>query len=128
MSELNPKGTPVRIGGEEHGLLFTLNAVDDIQDKMGMPIDDAIDCLSDYRKAWKACKTILCSLLNDETERRKHYRQEYGAKSYTEEEVGWMVTEGDKYEILAAILKAYGAAVPEDEDPNPEGARQPGKN
>lgn len=122
MSDLNPKGTPVRIGGEEHSLLFTLNAVDDIQDRMDMPIDDAIDCLSDPRKAWKACKTILYSLLNDETERRKHYHQDREVKNYTEEEIGWMVTESDKYEVLTAILKAYGVAVPEDEDPNPESA------
>ena len=128
MSSLNPKGIPVRIGGEEHALLFTLNAVDDIQDRMDMPIDDVIDGLSDQRKAWKACKTILCSLLNDETERRKYYDREWEAKSYTEEEIGWMITESDKYEVLAGILKAYGAAVPEDEDPNPESAQQPGKS
>ena len=128
MSDLNPKGTPVKIGGEEHNLLFTLNAVDDIQDRMDMPIDDAIDCLTDYRKAWKACKTILCSLLNDETQRRKHYGQGQEARSYTEEEIGWMVLEADKYKILEAILKAYGAAVPENEDPNRESAQQPGKS
>ncbi len=128
MSGLNPKGIPVKISGEEHALLFTLNAVDDIQDRMDMPIDDVIDCLSDSRKAWKACKTILSSLLNDEAERKKYYNKQLEAKSYTEEEIGWMITEGDKYEILAAILKAYGAAVPEDEDPNRESARQPEKS
>ena len=75
-------------------------------------------------------KTILTCLLNDEQKRNKFYGEAKEAKAYTEEEVGWMVTETDKYVIIEAILKAYGVSLPEteEESPNAKSVQQPEKN
>ena len=127
MSDLRPRGISVRLNGEEHRLLFTLNAIDAIQDRLDMPVDEAIGLLTNPRRAWEACRAILCCLLNDEAARKRHYE---GAETgdYTEEEAGWMVDELNKYEVVVAILAAFGASVPEeedgDEDPNREGVQQ----
>ncbi len=130
MSDLRPKGVPVKIGGEEHNLLFTINAVDEIQDKLNVPIDEAFDSLTNPWEAWKALKTILTCLLNDEQKRNKFYGEAKEAKAYTEEEVGWLVTETDKYVIIEAILKAYGVSLPEteEESPNTQSVQQPEKS
>lgn len=120
MSDLRPKGTPLVLGGEKHSILFTLNAVDEIQDKADAAIDDVIDRLTNPREAWRACKTILCCLLNDESQRKKFYGEITETKTYTEDEVGWLVTEGNKYEVVTAILSAYGADLPETEDESPK--------
>lgn len=130
MSDLRPKGVPVKIGGEEHNLLFTINAVDEIQDRMNLPIDEVFDSLTNPWEAWKALKTMLACLLNDEQGRKKFYGEIQETKVYTEEEVGWMVLETDKYVIIEAMLRAYGVSLPEteEESPNMESVQQPEKS
>ena len=42
MSDLNPRGVDVVIGEEGRKLLFTINVIDEIQDRLNMPFLDAI--------------------------------------------------------------------------------------
>ena len=81
-------------------------------------------------EAWKALKTILTCLLNDEQKRNKFYGEVQEAKAYTEEEVGWMVLETDKYVIVEAVLRAYGVSLPEteEESPNAKSVQRPEKS
>ncbi len=129
MSDLRPEGIPVMIDGVERKILFTLNAVDSIQDRLGMSIDEAIDNLTVPRKANEVFKVMVSSLLNDEVERLDFKKQPHDLKKYTEKEAGWLITETNKYEMLGSILKAYGISLPEpeeeeDEAPNGQSVQQ----
>lgn len=127
MSDMRPEGVELEFDGQERRVLFTLNAVDGIQDRLGVPIGDAIDMLTDPREAKAAYRVILTVLLNDEVERLDYKGVPHSLKPYTEKEVGWLVAETDKYRVLEAILKAYGVSLPEPEEdgfPNQGSARQ----
>ncbi len=119
MSDLRPRGTPVAIDGEERHLLFTLNAIDEIQDHFDAPMSDVWDKLTDKRESEKTIRYLVCTLLNDEAAREQRNGKEL--KSYTEEEVGWAITIGNVNEIMMALLDAYGLSLPEpDEDDSPK--------
>lgn len=127
MSDMRPEGVRMEIDGQERRVLFTLNAVDSIQDRLGVPISEAVDMLTDPKKANEAYRVILTSLLNDEVERMDFRGVPHTLRAYTEKEVGWLVAETNKYEALEAILKAYGVSLPEPEDgapPNQGGAQR----
>ena len=119
MSDLRPRGTPVVIDGEERRLLFTLNAIDEIQDHFDAPMSDVWDKLTDKRESDKTIRYLICTLLNDEAAREQRNGKEL--KSYTEEEVGWGITVENVNEIMMALLDAYGLSLPEpDEDDSPK--------
>lgn len=119
MSDMRPEGVRMEIDGQERRVLFTLNAVDSIQDRLGVPIGEAIDMLTDPKTANEAYRVILTSLLNDEVERMDFKGMPHSLKAYTEKEVGWIVAETNKYGVLEAILKAYGVSLPEPEEGDP---------
>lgn len=127
MSDMRPEGIKMEFNGQERRVPFTLNAVDAIQDRLGVPIGDAVDMLTDPREANTAYRVILTALLNDEVERLDYRGTPHSLKAYTEKEVGWLVSETDKYRVLEAVLKAYGVSLPEpdgDDPPNRAGAWQ----
>lgn len=127
MSDLRPRGVKCEIGGQERNLLFTINAIDSIQEKCNAPLFDAIkyvamaasgkmdhDTLVQYR-------AIVTVLLNDEND---------GA--LTEKEVGKMITIENYRSVADRVLNAFGISMPdpdegddmeddeEDEHPNVE--------
>lgn len=125
MSDLNPHGVKIEIGGRERSLLFTLNVVDDIQDRCNMPLFDAVKGVAEFishnagdRESNNTFRNVLTALINGEP----------GAEPVSEKEVGDMVYLGNHTQIASAILEAYGISVPdpdededeEDEDPNVE--------
>lgn len=129
MGELNPKGTSIMLGGKERRLLFTLNAIDEIQERFGLPLEEAISQLTDMEKANGALKAIITILVNDEIERLSYKGKECSLKPLDEKEVGWMVTSQDRMDALMAVLKAYGGSLPEPgegESPNQESGQQDG--
>lgn len=119
MSDLRPKGIPVTIGGEERNFLFTLNAIDDIQDHFEMSLAEIISNLVDKELSYKTMRYIIMALLNDEAEREAAAGEDR-YKRVTEKEVGWLVTLENEATIVLALLEAYGYSLPkgEDEDPN----------
>ncbi len=112
MSDLNPKGVLVVLGGEERRLLFTLNAVDEIQDHYDCSLEEVIDRLTDKRESVKTLRYLVMALLNDEAERSG----KEGQKQYTEKEVGWLITQDNATEVTLAVLKAYGLSLPEPDE------------
>lgn len=120
MSDLKPKGVPLILGEEERHLLFTLNAVDEIQDHYGCALEEVMDRLTDKKESSKTLRYLVMALLNDEEERSG----KEGRKAYTEKEVGWLITQDNVIDVTVAILKAYGLSLPEPdgyESPNAEG-------
>ena len=106
MSDMNPKGELLVFGGETRYLLLSINAIAEIQDHYDMTLDEVVGMLTDKREAVKVLRTVVTILLNDEADRKK--REGYELKHYTEQEVGWLITQEDISEILLAVFRAYG--------------------
>lgn len=117
MSSLKPDGELLKIEGVERRVLFTLNAIEEIQEEFDASLEEVINALTDKREAAKTLKTVLSILLNDEAERKK----EKELKTYTPKEVGWLINEDNMQNAVIAVLKAYGMSLPEpDEFENPK--------
>lgn len=120
MSDLQPTGKILVIGGEERRLLFTLNVVDEVQDHYGCSLEEVIDRLTDKKESAKTLRYLTMTLLNDEAERSP----KAGLKTYTEKEAGWIITRDNVLEVTMAVLQAYGLSLPEPDEyasPNAEG-------
>lgn len=133
MGVLKQQGIPLTLGGREFQLLFTLNAIDAIQDAIqdasgGKNVVDALSAMfsDDQKEMAGAVKTVLAALLNDDVERWNWKHPEDKKDGVTEQEVGWMVDIDNLNDVRYAILKAYHISMPEpeeDADPNAQGSR-----
>ncbi|MDO4553707.1 MAG: hypothetical protein Q4B70_01010 [Lachnospiraceae bacterium] len=115
MSDLKPVGIPIQLGGEERRFLFTLNAMDELQSKYDMPMEEVINGLLDKKKSITALRDIVMVLINDEVRRKKH-DGENTREEFTLEEVGWMIHAENVTEITFAVLAAYGYSLPEPDE------------
>lgn len=119
MSDLRPKSTKITLGGEEYGLLFSIKAVDEIQDHFDMPILDLATVLSEPRKMYKNAAHILAVLinanidcLNDDGEKRPYTDEAYITKHFTT---------GEFRNATKKIFQAFIASAPEPgEDSDPQ--------
>jgi hypothetical protein len=127
MSNLKPTSVKINLGGEEYGLRFTLNAIDDIQDYFDIPISKMYDLMKDERKAFKSIKAILVILINENidcenenrTEKLPHVDARY---------IGRRMEVGNIAELSEAIANAFTGSAPlpdnEDDAPNVESEQQ----
>lgn len=122
MSDLRPTGVTVELGGEEHTLLFTINAIDEIQAQCNMPLNDAVGCVANAadgatdHETLTTYKTLLSVLLCA------------GGADVTPDEVGDMLNLENCRDIAFAVLRAYGVSAPEpdeDEDEDEEDDESP---
>lgn len=125
MSDINPRGVPVRICGEERCFLFTYAVIAEIQEEYDSDVLTAIKQMwmerrspGEYRA--KVLIDLVHKLLLDETEREKtlHGRD---LKMYTKRQVGWFLDQLNADDIVKGILEAWTASIPkpdEEEDPN----------
>ncbi len=125
MSDVRPKGIPIDFAGTERHLLFTLNAIDEIESQFQISVIDALGQMYEPDTQNKAIKEILFILLEDEVKREKFFNPDSVLKSVSEQEIGWMVNTLNRNEITFKILRAYGLSMPEmeEEDPNQEGGQ-----
>lgn len=113
MSVIKDGRYPVEIGGKTYHLLFSLNALDELQDKFG-GYDKLAEAMSQDNKDWiKNTKWLLAMLINEGAEE--------GEPEVTERQVGRMIHTGNITEIQEAMLKAFsvgtsGTAEPEAEE------------
>ena len=63
MSDLNPKPEKITINGVEYGIYFPLRAVDTIQDKFDIGINQMIPMFNDLRKRNKLLAFVLETLI-----------------------------------------------------------------
>lgn len=122
MSDLRPTGIPITLGGEQRNLLFTINAIDEVQSQTGKSMDDVIEELTDQKTSLQTLKLLVTVLINDEIRKERYYGRSE-AKEVTEEEVGWMLSQENIVEATAAVLRAYGYSLPEPDEfasPNAE--------
>lgn len=110
MSDLNPRGVGVVIGGEERKLLFTINAVDEIQDRLNMPFLDTMQYIAHIadgsllKEDLMIFRVILSVLISTRN------------KKISEVEVGDMIEFRERIPVSWKILEAYGISMPEPEE------------
>lgn len=114
MSDLRPVGVPVIIEGVERHMLFTLNVIDEVQEHYDKPLAEIINELMEKASAVKTMRYLTYALLEDEVQRKEAAGE--SLKHYSEKEIGWLITRENQEEILLVILKAYGLALPENEE------------
>ncbi len=119
MSDLRPKGTKIKLGKEEYGLRFTLNAIDDIQDHFDMAIEDLNKLFDDSKTRFKNLKYLLTLLINEDIDCVKDETGEE-IPHVDERYVGRHIDSNNMKEIMGTILRAFTASTPEvDEDEAP---------
>ncbi len=107
MSALQNGAYPITLNGKEYGLLFSLNALDAIQEKFGGydKLGEIFDRTS--KDLFKNVKWLFALLINE-----ARLADDENAELLTEERVGRMITAGNIGEIQNAIYAAFakGAA------------------
>jgi hypothetical protein len=114
MSDLKPTGAKIKLGDKEYTLLFDINAIDDIQDHLDIPISQLSDLLKDERKAYKVLKYLLTTLINEGID-----DAEKGEEHVTEKFVGRKITPGNMSELKNGILASFIGSTPEPTDDSP---------
>lgn len=128
MGILKNTGTPLNIDGVERHLLFTLNAIDAIQERFDEPLESVITKLTDKKESGNALRAVLTILFNDEVERLsyKPSTQKTDLEPVDEKQMGWILNNQNMLEATYAVLRAYGYDLPEpdENDPNGESGQQ----
>lgn len=121
MSDLRPQGIKIKINGREYELLFTIRAIDEIQEKCNMPLIEAIGNVAEIAdghtdaKALAVFYLVLAALISTEEKKVELKELDGFLKPFEFSTTAWK------------ILEAYGFSVPdpgeedeesEDEDPN----------
>lgn len=118
MSALKSGAYPVTLNGEEYGLLFSLNALDAIQDKFGS-FDKLDEVFNSSNSSWiKDTKWLLALLINE-----ARLAEDENAELLPEDRVGRMVHAGNLEDIQNAIFAAFARGTVGDEPT--EGQEEP---
>lgn len=96
MSAIKDGRFPIMLDKERH-LLFSLNAIDAMQDKFGG--FDKLDEMLSGKDSIKNLRWLLTVLLNEGAEA--------GEQELTEKEVGRLIHTGNFLEVKSAIFKAF---------------------
>lgn len=121
MGSMNPRGIAVEFEGEVRHLLFTLNVIDEIQEIYDKTIHEVVVAVADDDVNSGGLRKLVTILLNDEA--RRSEKTDKPIEKLTEYEVGDLIGLDNYQDVLIALLKAYGASLPEaededDDDPN----------
>ena len=125
MSALQNGAYPITLNGKEYGLLFSLNALDAIQEKFGGydKLNEIFDKSS--KDLFKNVRWLFALLINE-----ARLADDENAEPLAEDRVGRLITAGNMAEIQNAIYAAFakGAAgdntaeaADEDEEDSEEG-------
>ena len=125
MSAIKDGRFPIELDKERH-LLFSLNAIDEMQDKFGG--FDKLDVVLSGKDSIKNLKWLLTILLNEGAEE--------GEPELNEKEVGRMIHTGNFLEVKSSIFKAFSMGnngspeppVKDEEDDGESGEEDDGKN
>lgn len=119
MSDLKPQSRKIMLGKNQYGMRFTVNTIDDIQEKFDISIQSIQDLFTDERHQMRNLRFLLTLLINegidcdnDETgEKRQHVDERY---------VGRHITLTNMKPIMEAVYATCKESTPEgeDEDPN----------
>ena len=125
MSDLRPTGAPVVIGGQEYNILFTIGAIEAIQESCNKALVEtmpAIARVANYgtdSEDVKAFYNVIAAFLTVDT-----------GKEVKAEAIDGLIKPAEMQKLAVTLLEAYGFSMPdpddedsddeEDEDPNQE--------
>ena len=118
MSDLRPKGTKIKLGKNEYGMRFTINAIDDIQDKFDITIEDLTKLFKDSKKRFKNLKYLLSLLINEDIDCIKDETGEE-IPHVDERYVGRHIDSNNMKDIMETILMTFTNGTPEGDDEAP---------
>lgn len=121
MSAIKDGGYTVTLKGKEYRLLFTLNALDELQDKIG-GYDKLNEVFNNKNKDWvKNTKWLLTLLINEGL-----LEEDENATLFTEQQVGRLIHVGNLAEVQRAIYSSFAAGTAGDgeEGEDSEGAEE----
>lgn len=107
MSAIKDGRFPIALDKERH-LLFSLNAIDEMQDKFGG--FDRLDKVLSGKDSIKNLRWLLTVLLNEGAEE--------GEELLTEKQVGRLIHTGNFEEVKSAIFKAFSMGNNGTEEPS----------
>ncbi len=111
MSDLRPTPHKIKLGGEEFGLLFSINVIDEIQDHFDISISQLTDVLKDQRTIFRNLKYILTVLINEGID-----DEESGRAHVEERWVGRKITANNLQNLTKDILSAFSEGSPESDE------------
>lgn len=106
MSAVRDGGYTVTLKGKEYRLLFTLNALDEIQTKFG-GYDKLNEVFDQNNQEWvKDTKWLLTMLINEGL-----LEEDENAKLFTEQQIGRLIHIGNMAEVQRAIYASFAAGM-----------------
>lgn len=104
MSAFKSGAYPVTLNGKEYGLLFSLNALDEVQGKFG-GYDKLSEVFNDKNpNLFKDTRWLLTLLINEGI-----LAEDENAKMIDEKKVGRLIHAGNLQEVQSAIFKSFAA-------------------
>ena len=113
MSDLRPTGVPVVIGGQEYNILFTIGAIEAIQETCNKALVEtmtAIERVADFKTDSEDVKTfynVIAAFLTVDT-----------GKEVKAEDIDGIIKPAEMKKIAITLLEAYGFSMP---DPDSDG-------
>lgn len=133
MSDAKNKSGKIVLGGIEFDLIFTINVIDDLQDKFDISIEQLGDIMSG-RDKFKAIRYILTELINEGID-NSNYISGDKVPHVTERQVGRWLNVNNIGMASECIFAAFTAGVPdgsddedEDDTANPQTAAEMPQN
>ena len=129
MSTFQPEGAKLDFNGEERHLIWDYGVIEKVQEAYGEHPILAIqsifweneDGLRHYQA--KPVLDLAFFLLNNEVKRQKYFDGKSSLKTYTREELGYLITRDNADSIVTAIVQSWTGSVPEaDEEDDPKNA------
>lgn len=108
MSDLRPKPPEIELGGQKYGLLFDLNAIDEVQDKFDISLSQLADLIRDERKGFRALRFLLTVLINEAID-----DTDSGEPHVDEKYVGRKISPADIPALRHKVFEAFAAGMPE---------------
>ena len=119
MSALKPKGEKIKLGNNEYGMRFTLNAIDDIQDHFNIGISELNKLFAEERDRIKNLRYLLTVLINEDID---CVNDETGSniQHVDEKYVGRHIHAANIADVMSAVYRAFTthSTDPDLESPN----------
>lgn len=121
------RGMMCKIGDQEYEFVFTLSAIEKIQEHYDLPLEQCMEKLKDERHFIEAAWTIGLILTNEAIE-YSNYINSSDQHMFTRQQFGWIVEYKDIGDLLKGIWKAYALSFPKEETAGPKVRRRSQKS